>query len=266
MPFTFAHPAAVLPLRPLLGRYGVWSALIIGSMVPDLRLLSQGAIPRGVTHSASALLWFCLPAGLACFWMFHAWFREPLLKILPERVAARLPPARRWQWPDLLPISVSLLVGAGSHIVWDAFTHDDSPFTHQWPWLLHSLGRIGDYPLYGYRVLQHGSTAIGLIVLAAWLYARWREAPAQPRVAVMSPRMRQFWFGVTVLSALLGVTLALALYPTTITGVRSVLRIAKVTSLYAIAGALAALLVYCVVWQIGLWPRAGSGRDNGHRR
>ena len=235
-------------------------------MVPDLHLLSRGAIPRDVTHSTAALLWFCLPVGLVCFWMFHAWFREPLLKLLPERVAARVPPARRWQWSDLLPVSVSLLVGAGTHILWDALTHDDSPLVPAWPWLLHSLGRIGDYPLYVYRVLQHGSTTLGLIVLAVWLWVKWRQAPAQARVAVMSARMRQFWLGVTVLSALLGVTLALALYPTTITGVRSVLRIAKVTSLYAIAGALAALLVYCLVWQIGLGQRAGSARRDGDRR
>ena len=35
MPFTFAHPAAVVPLLRPLGRYGVLSALVIGSIVPD---------------------------------------------------------------------------------------------------------------------------------------------------------------------------------------------------------------------------------------
>ena len=31
MPFTLSHPAAVIPLR----RWGIFSALIIGSIMPD---------------------------------------------------------------------------------------------------------------------------------------------------------------------------------------------------------------------------------------
>jgi len=61
LPFTLAHPAAVLPLR----RTGlVFSALVVGSMAPDFPyfLSVSDAIRWG--HSTRGVFLFCLPFGL----------------------------------------------------------------------------------------------------------------------------------------------------------------------------------------------------------
>jgi Domain of unknown function (DUF4184) len=64
MPFTFAHPAIAVPLLRPLGCYGVLSALVIGSLAPDLAYVLPLSVPRHKSHSLTGLLWFCLPVGL----------------------------------------------------------------------------------------------------------------------------------------------------------------------------------------------------------
>jgi hypothetical protein len=55
MPFTFAHPAAVLPLRRFCPDRLVWSALVIGTVSPDLEYF---------VRLAPSARWTCsLPAG-----------------------------------------------------------------------------------------------------------------------------------------------------------------------------------------------------------
>lgn len=52
MPFTLAHPAAAVPLRRRLGRYGTLSLLLIGSMARDLAYF----LPVGVSRAQSPAL------------------------------------------------------------------------------------------------------------------------------------------------------------------------------------------------------------------
>jgi hypothetical protein len=90
MPFTLAHPAAAVPLRGCLGRFGVLSALVIGSMTPDCSYFLPWTVPRSETHSPSGLLWFCLPAGLLAYALFHIVLKGPLLALLPTQILGRL--------------------------------------------------------------------------------------------------------------------------------------------------------------------------------
>ena len=72
MPFTFLTPPpfcrlpVACPLAPALRRghreHGA-----------RLRLVHALAPARFETHSADALLTFCLPVGLAAYWMFQCW-------------------------------------------------------------------------------------------------------------------------------------------------------------------------------------------------
>lgn len=74
MPLTFAHPAAALPLLRPLGRYGSLSALVIGSIAPDLAFIVPIGASREQTHGLAALLTFSLPAGLLAYVLFHVLF------------------------------------------------------------------------------------------------------------------------------------------------------------------------------------------------
>lgn len=153
MPYPFAHPAAVIPLA----RFGVPSALAIGSVVPDFWYFVP-LVARADSHGFAGLAWFCLPMGLFLYVVFHALLKQPLIELLSPRLAAFTPcglPAVRWR-----SVIFSVLAGALTHIAWDALTHaNDHLPGHNWA--------------------QHASTLLGSAVLVAWLWPRLRRAPAR---------------------------------------------------------------------------------------
>ena len=58
MPLTIAHPAAVIPLARHMKKYGIFSALIIGSLMHDLSYFRFLPITREQTHSLAGMFWF----------------------------------------------------------------------------------------------------------------------------------------------------------------------------------------------------------------
>ncbi len=172
MPFTLAHPAAALPLAPLLGRFGVRPALVIGSMTPDLFL----AFPlfRADTHAFGAIFWFCLPLGLTihallCLGrgLFRRWRSGP---VGAARATGAAPAghAATHPWIAVTGATVSVLCGALTHLIWDSLTHGDGLFAAGIPWLGERLEPLSGHPRSTYRVLQHGSSVLGLTCLAWW--------------------------------------------------------------------------------------------------
>src|SRR5688572_24898922 len=119
MPFTISHAAAVLPLQrftrlPL-------AALLIGSMSPDFSYFLPWSLDR-TTHSFPALFWFCWPVGLALWILFVRVVETPTLALLPDRWRARFAPSERPFTPSLLVrASIAVILGAVTHITWDAF-------------------------------------------------------------------------------------------------------------------------------------------------
>lgn len=80
----------------------------------------------------------------------------------------------------------SLLIGVASHILWDSFTHEGRMGLAAAPILDESWG-----PLPGYTWIQHGSSVLGLVVLAWWAL-RWlrRQTPtSSPRVVPSAVRV-----------------------------------------------------------------------------
>src|SRR5580692_6644676 len=90
MPFTVSHVAAVVPAYRWLTRWHVFSAAVIGSMVPDFGILLPLSFARWQTHSLRALLTFCLPVGLCAFWLTQWLIKPAVLEVLPDRAFARL--------------------------------------------------------------------------------------------------------------------------------------------------------------------------------
>lgn len=182
MPFTLAHPAAVLPLSWLLGRHTMLSALVIGSMMPDAPYFLALSIDRGDTHSLAGLLWFCLPLGLIAFLLFHSLLKLPLAFLLPPRLSDRLPlegfPALGVQHLWTLPGSIWL--GSLTHIVWDACTHKYGFFVDRIPLLTKLLFRFAGYNFWVYKVLQYVSGIVGLVILLMTAGLWFRRAPIRP--------------------------------------------------------------------------------------
>ncbi|MFE3324036.1 DUF4184 family protein [Streptomyces sp. NPDC059176] len=187
MPFTLSHAAAVLPgVRrdgtahgPLLA-----SALIAGSFSPDMTYFAASVVPGGmefgeVTHGPLGALTVdvLISAALVGLWLMA---RDPLLALLPTgwqgRVHAVLKGRR---WLDRPPLVVALwfyvsaVIGAGTHIVWDGFTHFDRWGTRTVP----ALGEmVAGFPLYTY--VQYGTSALAMFALVWFTISALRSVPA----------------------------------------------------------------------------------------
>jgi len=198
MPFTPAHAVVALPFvrTPLLP-----AAIAIGAMTPDLPLFVRGTpLTYHLTHS-DVTITTLVALGLLALW--YLVLRPAIRELSPAWLARRLPGewdavglaalrtlraprpgAQHAVWRETAVfaplLAVSLLLGVVSHIVWDAFTHEGRGGLDLFPVLSAPWG-----PMPGYKWLQHGSSVLGLVVIAvcavAWL-ARRRAAASIDRV------------------------------------------------------------------------------------
>lgn len=178
MPFTLAHPAAALPLGRSLGRFGVPSALVIGSMAPDLAYFVPVGVSGEASHSLHGLVWFCLPMGLVAWYAYRVLFGPFALAVAPEALAERIgsPGEGRPMSRSLLgPLIASTLAGAGTHLIWDSFTHQHGAVVAAFPALETRIHLLGSYSPAIFTVLQHSSTLIGLGALGFWGLRRFRS-------------------------------------------------------------------------------------------
>lgn len=217
MPWTFAHPAAILPLRRLCPRWLSFPALILGAMAPDISyyvgLHGKG---REFCHTPEGIVLVCLPVSLLLLALMLR-FARPLTVLLPEPhsalVRAQLQPSPHRAWVGVAVMAVSVLLGAATHVVWDSFTHQDA-----WGAELDEPLLEGLDPQLQLMPLQHLSTAAGVLVLA---FAYWRAVRAQrlSTPPVHDPRRAQrirLMLACLAVAAAVGAASAYALTPATL--------------------------------------------------
>ena len=170
MPFTLAHPAAVLPLRRIRVLRTV--PLFVGAMAPDVPYFLPWRIAKhipAVTHTLLGTLTVDLPMGLLLlllFWLLRAPLAAPLgfgteakCRTALDRFGSRV---SNWM---LAPLSI--LIGSWTHLAWDSFTHADG-------WMVSRISALSaPVSFFSYtgelcHVLQYASSVFGLAVLAIW--------------------------------------------------------------------------------------------------
>ncbi|MEV8550467.1 DUF4184 family protein [Streptomyces glaucescens] len=208
MPFTLSHAAAVLPAvcADGTGRAALVPAVLIaGSFAPDMTYYAASVLPEAmefgeVTHSFPGVL----TVDVAVAWALVAlWLlvREPLVALLPRGRQRRPAALLRCGTPRagvtaglVLRWYVSAVLGALTHVVWDAFTHLDRWGMRVFP----VLGReIAGSPLYWY--LQYGGSAVAAVVIAVFAARALRRAPAAEPSGVPSLSSRDRWWGVALI-------------------------------------------------------------------
>jgi len=206
MPFTISHVAAVLPFARFLRRGRILSAVVIGSMVPDFGWFLPWRPDRFETHSGIALLTWSLPVGLMTYWVFQYLVKTPVREVLPDNAYARALPhaaiADIWSLQQWLIASAGVLVGAITHLVWDGFTHEGARGVRMIPAIDEWWFTVGGRALAGPRVLQDGSSLLGLLVVV-WLLRRAWRAPGptltEPRRLPQAERFA--WIMIYLLTA-----------------------------------------------------------------
>lgn len=177
MPFTISHAAAAYPFRRTKL---VLSAVIVGCMAPDFEYFLHAGMYGRESHNLRGAFTFALPISLIVLVVFHSLLKRPLSALLPRGVQERMVfhEFRFWPLSRLLLIAASILVGVGTHLLWDSFTHD-----HQWAvehiaWLRNEVTMF--HRVIGYhKFFQLASTLFGLWVLYWWVKKWYRTQPRQ---------------------------------------------------------------------------------------
>jgi Domain of unknown function (DUF4184) len=214
VPFTFAHPAVILPLRQR------WPAallpLILGSMAPDLPFFLPLGIKHAIpdTHSllgaltTGTLLGLAMLATLALFapvlvcplWGRHRmFFHEELSR-------AR---TRAGYWVCALGW---VGVGALSHYLLDSATHRDGSIVRIAPVLLLPITRLFDRDVPAYQALQYLSSLAGVVAVIVWYRSHLREMPGADDTA--DRPLRAGWLaGIAVCALVLALRATLRTLP-----------------------------------------------------
>ncbi|UFR05101.1 DUF4184 family protein [Streptomyces sp. Go40/10] len=209
MPFTLSHAAAVLPaIRRDGGGRGrlVPAVLVAGSCAPDMPYYAAGVLPGGmefgtVTHAFTGVVTVdvLIAWALVGLWLL---VREPLLALLPPAWQGRPAALLRCGAPRARVRAASAgwwygsaVLGALTHVVWDAFTHHDRWGTR----LVPAIGRErpGGMPLFTW--LQYGSSLAGAVVLAVFVVRALRRAPGGVPAGARMLSVRDRWWGLALI-------------------------------------------------------------------
>jgi hypothetical protein len=172
------------------------SALVVGSMTPDLPYYVPLPVDFDFTHTLAGVVSIDLAMGLIAFAVWQVLFAPVAVALAPQALRQRLAP--RWPAPwrshvaGTRPVALvvaSLLLGALTHILWDAFTHEGRWGARHIDWLADRHGNLT-----GYRWAQYVSGLAGLVLIAWAAWRWWRAVPradpdqAPQRIAALGPR------------------------------------------------------------------------------
>jgi hypothetical protein len=122
------------------------------------------------SHTLSGLFWFDLPLAILLSFIFHTIVRDSLFDNLPGILNSRVSRFKQFDWNNyfknnLFVVTISVLIGAASHIFWDSFTHHNGYFVQTIPALRNTVDLFGSrVPCV--KILQHSSTLLGRLAIA----------------------------------------------------------------------------------------------------
>ena len=183
MPFTFSHPALVVPFFAAGKKYLSLSGLVMGSMAPDFEYFFR--MKKGISqysHTPAGLLYFNLPLSLLLLFLFHEMVRKPLILHLPPWLFKRFYTYYKFQWRPYFKkhwpgVVISILAGSITHLGWDWLTHStaDYLYAQQHRFLFFSSWQHHSVI---YTLVHSMHSLAGLAVLAATV----RKQPAGPYI------------------------------------------------------------------------------------
>ncbi len=167
MPFTPTHILAIVPVFYFNRRLSL-IALAIGAMIPDFPLFFPLS-SYDFSHSLLGLLLYCVPMSFIVYFLFEGIGKQFVIDLSPRWMRSRLQGYRHttlsFQPYNMLLLTFAFIIGAASHVLWDSFTHHWGWGVTLFPRLQHTIA-LFDVALPYYKLIQYGSTFIGLPLLA----------------------------------------------------------------------------------------------------
>lgn len=211
MPFTFSHPAIVICLSKSRLRLSL-TALVAGSIVPDFEFYFRLKQTGNYAHHWPGVIIFDIPVAVLLCYLYHIYMRNVIIQQLPVWFRCRFSEALSFNWnkyaaENKFNVFVSIIIGIVSHLLWDAFTHDDGAFVVLFPILSKHFILAGmAIPVYG--ILQLISSIWGLWIVFKEIAAM----PVQEDLFLRGEKRNHFPL-VFVIAGISILTLRLFLFP-----------------------------------------------------
>lgn len=173
MPFTFSHPAIVLPLTKARLQLSA-TGLIVGSIIPDFEYFIRMRDRSRYSHTLAGIFWLDIPLALLVCFIYHLVVRNSLFDNLPSFLKDRFSLYKSFDWSRYFRknwaiVLASIIIGAVSHILWDGVTHNTMFYVNQAD--LSTMMKIGTINLAGYKFLQLASTIGGGLAVLYSIFA-----------------------------------------------------------------------------------------------
>jgi tetratricopeptide (TPR) repeat protein len=172
MPFTFSHPAAILPFANSKNRLSQ-TGLVIGSIVPDLEFYLKLKLGENIGHKLLGIFVFDLPIAMLVALIFHCLIKYPLYKASPAWIQSRTVNSLDFNWLLSLKmklgwILISMMLGVFTHLTLDGMTHYDGWLVYLLPILSNEI-TIAGFSMPVFDFLQYALSLLGLYFVVHYL-------------------------------------------------------------------------------------------------
>jgi hypothetical protein len=171
--------------------------LVVGSISPDAGYAMSRFGLDVFSHQFLGSVVFCLPVGLVLVVLFNA-LRSRLGTVPSFRVPPGLLAGELWRLGSLWSVVGSILLGAWTHVFWDAFTNQ-----HGWFVLRFDLLRVGVASV-GYRtvrfchLLWYASSFLGIF----WLCRAYEKSRLASLAASSAGGQGRLWLTAILVASL----------------------------------------------------------------
>ncbi len=182
MPFTFSHPAILLPFFKNK-KYSI-TALIVGSMAPDFEFFFRMRTQSEISHTFLGLLMIDLPLAIIVTFLFHGIIKRPFLANSPTFIKSRLVELNHSNWfeyfrKNKLVVFLSFFLGAFSHFLLDSLSHWDGYMVQR----VIFLNKVFfSFPLYEW--IQYSSSVIGLIIVVWYFFRLPKQTVSSANISI----------------------------------------------------------------------------------
>jgi hypothetical protein len=219
-------------------------------MSPDFVYFLPLGVSGGLSHSTIGIFVFCVPASLIVYTVFHLLARQPLAALMPEAISSRLNnQSAEWMPKTIASLALivfSVLIGAATHIAWDAFTHGNTVIVRNTELLRAVVGPAEGPKIPVYKILQHASSVLGLIILTSCIF-QWKRRT--PPIAMKRPQLSSLYrgliFAAILIAGVLGGVTGWMTWPT-----KAFERTIFNSVVGGMVGMASATLLFCAYWQI----------------
>lgn len=171
MPFTLAHPAAVVFIK---NKYLNLTALVLGSMAPDFIYFLLFTPSSNIGHTVWGSIFINIPICFFLNFIYYRYIKDPFIYNLPSKLY------ENYSWlmkvdnkvinvREIFIFIYSSILGMITHVFWDSFTHKTGYFVSKIEFLRSYIDIFG-HKIYLYKIGQHGGTLVGFVIIAIYIY------------------------------------------------------------------------------------------------